>query len=224
MGTARSFFLLCLTLCVTPALATTPKRDPMREAQDAIRQRVIEGFDTEAEIVDGVSDLMGDELSKAQLAKLPAAVKQALAAQKREEQTWKAPTDVDRLEAAFAALDALGVFARIKFSDCQTCAISEMATELEKPANARFRGYVYCHEQDVEGAADPRGGVLRLGYGPRPGGAEKDTIVIANEVVAMLKRAKLEVMWDGSLDRRIAVKLKWQKRRFSKSPPVALAP
>jgi hypothetical protein len=72
------------------------------------------------------------------------------------------------------------------------------------------RGYTFYHQQDTERAVD--GGGVLLTYGAT-GGTEEASLKIGHEVVAALKAAGLQPVWDGTVRKRIGVPLEWQRRR-----------
>ena len=137
---------------------------------------------------------------------------EALAEHKREQASWTAPTDCDRLDAAFAALEKSGIVARQNFSCCGSCGAGEIVDEMEtvQEAGATVRGYVFYHEQDTDGAVE-RGG-LYLNYGSAEE-EEMPALRIGHEIVAALQQQGLTVVWDGTWEKRIHVDLDWQRRR-----------
>ena len=121
--------------------------------------------------------------------------------------------DNDRLDEAFAELDRHGIVARQNFTCCQTCGHTEISYEIiEAEQHRPVRGYVFFHWQDTESAV--RSGYLYLAYGS-VSGKESESLVIAQEVVAALRRAGLDVDWDGSVRTRICIRdIEWQRRRL----------
>lgn len=83
----------------------------------------------------------------------------------------------------------------------------------------RVRGYVFFHDQDVEGAVfygEP--GDLFLSYGALAGSGA-DAVEVGREVRDVLRAHGLDVRWNGSIDHRIAVVgLEWKRRRFTTPP------
>ncbi|MFI9008770.1 DUF6891 domain-containing protein [Actinosynnema sp. NPDC053489] len=141
-----------------------------------------------------------------------------------EQAGWPATTDVDRLLAAFAALDRGGIVARADFTCCQTCGHAEIGAEAAGPA----RGYVFFHRQDTEGAVAR--GRLWLAFGsfagsagpgaadpaaadPAPADLAAADEAVGREVVAALAAGGLPVEWNGSVRTRIEVgPITWRKR------------
>lgn len=129
-----------------------------------------------------------------------------LAAHLAEQATWPAITDCDRLDAAFAALEASGIVCRQNFSCCGTCGAYEIWDEAAalEAAGTPVRGYAFYHVQDTESAV--RGYGLYLNYGAAAEG-EAAALAIAGEIVAALQQRGLRVDWNGQWSRRIGVAL-----------------
>ncbi|WP_370236168.1 hypothetical protein [Brevundimonas sp.] len=136
---------------------------------------------------------------------------EAVAAHEAARAHWPDVTDCDRLDAAFAALEASGVIARQNFSCCGTCGASEIWDEMKQArSNGRpVRGYAFYHAQDTESAAGGRG--LYLNYGSCDEGAEA-AVAIGHEIVAALAAKGLSPDWNGALDKRIGLPLDWKRR------------
>ncbi|MFI6372066.1 DUF6891 domain-containing protein [Streptomyces sp. NPDC050546] len=125
-----------------------------------------------------------------------------------EQESWSEPTDPDRLERAFAALDRAGIVAREDFTCCRGCGMAEIGAEADgKPG---VRGFVFFHHQGTRGAAEGHG--LSLYYGGFDG-AEETTKAVGHEVVAALAAAGLSTQWDGDPGKAIdVVPMEWRKR------------
>lgn len=124
--------LLCAVSCerVEPRAATTPPAPdaapPARRAgpsdastferqmRAAIADEVKGGFAPREDIVENAVALFGDDrAAPADLETLAARLTDAaLDEQRARERSWTTPTDCDRLERAFAALEARGVVVR----------------------------------------------------------------------------------------------------------------
>ncbi|MFB7932079.1 hypothetical protein ACFC4C_23590 [Streptomyces sp. NPDC056039] len=125
-----------------------------------------------------------------------------------EQETWSEPTDPDRLERAFAALDRAGIVAREDFTCCRGCGMAEIGAEAD--GTPGVRGFVFFHHQCTRGAA--RGHGLSLYYGGFDG-SEETTKAVGHEVVAALAAAGLSTEWDGDPGKAIDVgPLEWRKR------------
>jgi hypothetical protein len=184
------------------------------DLHDFIKVQVAAGFAPIDEIVDEAVEVFTDtagDLVALRGAAL-AVTERALSAHVAEQATWFGPTDCDRLDAAFAELDRVGIVARQHFSCCGTCGSHEIHDEMDQAekAGTPSRGYTFFHVQDTEHAVG--GESLYLSYGA----AQKDqtaSIAIGHEVVATLGRHGLAPAWNGKHANRIALPLTWQRRR-----------
>jgi hypothetical protein len=172
----------------------------------------LEGFDDPGRIIESAvemveADLDDDEL-RAHAERLTA---ESLEEHQRRQSEWAGPTDCDRLDQAFAALEEQGIIARQNFSCCQNCGHAEIGEEI---ANAeaegrKVQGYTFYHMQDTEGACE--GGFLYLAYGSN--GNRAQIVRIGRRIARALEQAGLTVEWDGSAAQRIGVQLHWRRRR-----------
>jgi hypothetical protein len=142
----------------------------------------------------------------------PRLLREALAEQAEFQRSWPSRTDCDRLDAAFAALEADGVIARQNFSCCGTCGSGEIWDEIEEAQKEGrpARGYAFFHMQDTESAVEGYG--LCLNYGACEEG-EAAAVAVGRDIVAALTAQGLQTDWDGSHAKRIGVSLDWKKRR-----------
>ena len=188
-----------------------------------IDRSVRSGFRTRDEIIESVAEYADEAVPDER--DIVAAVDAAIERHRLEMSTWPAETDNDRLDRAFAQLDASGVIARQDFACCQSCGQAEIWDEVEEPA--AWRGYVFFHQQDTDRAVEGDG--LYLGFGGsergtktsllgllRPG-ARKDVLVadeaIGREIVAALTASGLPTTWDGRVQTRILVEpFDWRRR------------
>lgn len=199
-------------------LESTPEVLGDERIRAEVEAQARQGFATDAQIVESVTAVLVDEFpNDASFAnRVWRVAPEVLAAVEAESRTWQVPTDNDRLDRAFAALERDGIVARQNFTCCQSCGHAEIGDEIEA-ARGPVSGYVFFHCQDTESAAD--GGGLFLAYGavmPKCtpdvewDRASKD---VAGRVVTALRREGLDAHWDGNLSRRIQVPLVWRRRR-----------
>lgn len=206
-----------------PTPAPVADADPIdpRALQQFVTARVQQGFADRDEIVDAVVDMFADADDLEQLRALAErACDRALAEHAAQERSWREPTDCDRLDRAFAELEASGILARQKYSDCQTCGADEIRTEAKAAiaGGARIRGFVFYHDQDAEAVL---GGTLHLAYDDIDG-TEAGALAIGKAVVAALESWGLATSWDGSCAQRIAiVDLEWKRRRTTRAPTIS---
>src|SRR5262245_52096784 len=92
------------------------------DLREFIRVQVAAGFAPAVDVVDDAVDVFADTtLAPTALRDAATALaEQAVMAHRAEQASWPATTDCDRLDAAFAALDGIGVVARQHFSCCAT--------------------------------------------------------------------------------------------------------
>ncbi|WBQ04072.1 DUF6891 domain-containing protein [Kribbella sp. CA-293567] len=192
-----------------------PAAEPaaLEELRDQVLLWVLPGFNTRDEVLEYAREFRDDDEMQVSDAELEQVVDEVWNARLAEQQTWTTPTDADRVEAAFAALDAAGVVARMNFTCCQTCGVDEI--DDERPTDRPSSGYVFFHQQDSERLTD-NGSHLYLAYGTldpiRGQVAEQDT-EIGHQITAALRAQNLPVDWNGSSDQRIAVgPLTWHRR------------
>jgi len=184
------------------------------DLRDFIRVQVAAGFAPLDEMVDEAVDVFADTtLPQASLrAAATVIAEKAIAEHVTQQKSWTAPTDCDRLDAAFAALDAAGIVARQHFSCCGSCGATEIHDEMDKVAKdgTTVRGYTFFHVQDTEQAVE--GESLFLSYGA-PDRDRDAALAIAQEVVAALKEQGLHPAWNGRHANRIGLPMIWRRRR-----------
>ncbi|MGY0232914.1 DUF6891 domain-containing protein [Longispora urticae] len=183
------------------------------DLREYIRTAVRSGYDDPAEIPEEAAENVDSEDDPEVLDLAERILAEESAALAAEQAGWPAVTDCDRIDAAFAALDAAGVVARAHFTCCGTCANAEIGAELA--GHPAPRGFVYHHVQDTDHAV--AGGGLMLGYGSVADGEEAVT-AIGDEVVAALRAQGFEPKWNGSAQTRIEVPMVWQRRVPAGSP------
>lgn len=182
--------------------------DLLDDLRTTIREDVARGEDDFEEIVESaVEYLDGEEEPETAEAAARAIAAEEFAAHAEAQRGWgDGPLDTDRLDEAFAELDAAGIIARADFTCCIICGFSEIYGEAEEGATPR--GVVFCHNQDVNSAIE--GGDVHLAFAGDP---SETTPRIAAEIVETLGRHGLETEWNGDTDRRILVRMEWRVRR-----------
>jgi hypothetical protein len=174
------------------------------------------GDETYDEIVESAVDYMDGEADADEIEALASSLTaSALSAHVSDQTTWPSTTDCDRLAAAFAELNDTDIVARENFACCQTCGLAEIGGEVSDAAAAR--GYAFYHQQDAESAVES--GSLHIAYGLF---GKPPTPEIGNEVAEVLRRHGLDVYWDGSVTRRIMVRMNWQRRRVGELAVMAV--
>jgi hypothetical protein len=181
--------------------------------RDHIRRDVASGFYDEDTILTHAVEAFEEEFDPVMLrGTAQRFLREEMAAHARDQQNWPARTDCDRLDDAFAALEASGVIARQNFTCCGTCGSAEIWDEIDAvgKAGGPTRGYAFFHMQDTERAAEGDG--LYLNYGACEEG-EEAALAVANDIVTQLEAHGLRTEWNGSWSQRIAVPLDWKRRR-----------
>lgn len=181
--------------------------------ENKLRHAIAAGYDDAADALKDLEDALehvsADAGFRAEFATLAAALEQG---QRAKEATWSTPTANDRLEAAFAELDAAGIVALQNAGWTQTDGWEEIGEATEHRQNVR--GGVFFHSQDTERAME--GGGLMLTFGVVGEGGAAASAVIGEETAATLRSYGLTVEWNGRVDARLLVKpFIWQKRRFT---------
>lgn len=192
---------------------TAPELDTVMEDLRAIIDReVVGGFTPPDQIAQFAVDCQAGLADEAMLTReAERLTREALAAHQAAQVDWPAVTDCDKLDAAFASLEALGVVSRQNFTCCGTCGSSEIWDEIDTARNEGRspRGYAFFHQQDTESAAEGYG--LYLNYGACEEGSEA-AVAIGHEIVEAFNAQGLATDWDGRIERRIAVSLDWKRR------------
>jgi hypothetical protein len=154
----------------------------------------------------------GDGFDRAGMHAYAAAV---LAKKRAAEATWPADTDtdIDRLDRAFAQLDAQGICALQCTGDTLRDgyeAVSDVIHADGVPAD-RYTGFCFFHGQDENRAL--RGEGLMLAFGHIESEAADAFIAVGRQVCAVLAQHGLQTDWNGSDGSRITLgALRWQRR------------
>ncbi|NUS77751.1 MAG: hypothetical protein HOV70_16330 [Streptomyces sp.] len=189
-----------------PQEVPAPDPEVTSEAEGQVRQMLTDGYLGIEEIIRETAYLLEDRLSAAQARPI---VERLWLARVEEQESWTEPTDPDRLERAFAALERAGIVARENFTCCRNCGMGEIGAEMaDREGGAR--GFVFFHYQCTRSAAEGHG--LSVYYGDFDN-TPQGKAAVGQEVVAALDAAGLSTQWDGNPDTAIAVTpLNWRKR------------
>jgi len=197
----------------SPDQSATLTPQDINDLRDFIRVQVAAGYAPLAVIVEEAVDAFSDSLPADAVRQAATSLADAALAEHLAEQaTWPETTDCDRLDAAFAALEAAGIVARQHFTCCGACGATQILDEMDRVAKdgRPVRGYTFFHIQDTEHAVDGDG--LFLSYGA-PDGNRESAIAIGHEVVAALREQGLEPNWNGRHSYRIGLPIVWRRRR-----------
>lgn len=197
------------------------RREPPDENAEIVREHarelVLPGFTSRDEARATIREIVEDDDElHIDVDRAVAILDQVWDQRLREQRSWRGLSDADRLDAAFAELEAVGVVARMSFSCCGTCGASEIYGEVV-PGTAPM-GYVFFHQQDADGLAD-REPTLFLSYGAFAPDWRDDeqyeqaAVAVGEQVRRSLEANGLRVEWDGTHARRIGVVgLDWRRR------------
>ncbi|MHB1423348.1 MAG: DUF6891 domain-containing protein [Gemmataceae bacterium] len=177
-----------------------------------VAYRVREGFESVHEIIENATDYA---LGKHERDDLQPEIKritaELLAAHQAEQVDWEAPTECDRLDEVFAALNRQGIVARQDFSCCNNCGFTEIWDEIEEEEKRQpVEGYVFYYLQATETAFES--GQLLMAFGCVEENAAT-FIRVANKIVAELRRVGLNASWGGTAYHPIVVDgIVWRRR------------
>lgn len=194
------------------AMDETKLREGVEELRSIISRDIKGGYAGHGEIVDDALEMISDEYDIEPLRPHAQRVfDEELALHRAAEREWPAVTDYDRLDRAFANLEARGIVCRQNFTCCGTCGSAEIWDQIKEATDmgVAVRGYAFFHMQDTEGAVDGSG--LYLNYGAVEEG-EQAALDVAREISGEIESSSLKVDWDGSWQKRIGVKLDWKRR------------
>ena len=176
------------------------------EVRETVRERVDGGFDSRAEMSEELVDYFADEYEETEIQPvLERILAEEFARHQSEQALWDGPTDCDRLDRAFAALEREQIVARQNFTCCGTCGVAEIVDEAPE---MEAIGYVFYHMQDTESAANGSG--LYFNYGAEN---EEASIAIGWRLMNALQNAGLKPEWTGEITQRVFVPMNWKKRR-----------
>jgi hypothetical protein len=144
---------------------------------------------------------------------IEASVDSEFAALEKEKERWPAVTDCDKLDAVFRALNERGLIALQNAGYTQSDGYDDMRAAYQShPDKRQITGYCFYHGQDLARAID--GGGLYLAFGPIDSRKEEtEGPAVGSLIVEELKRAGLEVDWNGSFEQRIRIRnIDWKRR------------
>ncbi|MDZ4836428.1 MAG: hypothetical protein SGJ27_21850 [Candidatus Melainabacteria bacterium] len=184
-----------------------------------LRFRVWSGFHYDEEILESATEAIADgmypELEEIFDEKLINQIVNHEVKEKLEdEKQWPAMTDCDRLTRAFGKLNANGIVAL----ESAGYSIGDGWDEYREAVHAQWelkglldsvRGGCFYHEQDLERAVAGNG--LQIAYSAASGNF-LETLGVAKEVVDVLEAEGLSPAWNGNVEHRIQLPIKWQRR------------
>lgn len=186
-----------------------PATHDMREL---VRQWVWSGYDSAAALAERIdhSASAGEGFDVERIKAFAAAL---LDSKRAAEAAWPDETDCDRLDRAFADLDALGICALQCAGDTLSDGFEAVADVINADGvpQDRYSGFCFFHSQDLDRALDGEG--LALAFGHIDSQAAADFIAVGRKVCEVLAQHGLQTAWDGSDKRRIQLPhIRWQRR------------
>lgn len=201
----------------------------MQEAEKALGTYILEqidlavrgGLQSRSGIIEGAFELgfydpqecegMAEDEVRAAVTSV---VNARIAAHEADKLTWPAITDNDRLRVAFEALVKHGIVTLEDRASTLSDSYEEFLEDFRgHPNQDRLIGYCGYHRQDVERAV--HGGGLYLAFGPRPDTKDEaaDGAAVGLRIVAELRKAGFEVIWNGTIAQRVYVpSFDWKRR------------
>jgi hypothetical protein len=174
---------------------------------DAIRTSVWSGFYDRGGVQEVVDDLLEGDVDEELLR---SKIDLEFAAKILAEKSWPAVTDCDRLDSAFAAMNAAGVIALQNAGYTMSDGEGDVGEVLHTRGRDHVRGYCFYHGQDLDRAVAGDG--LMLAFGDLDGD-EKQKSAIGQVIKELLERNGFAVEWDGDPERRIAIpRIDWKRR------------
>ncbi len=198
------------------------------DIEEFLRTVAVEGYETDDLIVDEVSrSLLHDHPDQPDLEGRVAALAPALFDEvQAREAWWPIPTDNDRLDRAFAALDRDGILTRQNWYGSQGPAAEEMAHEVAAARLERsVHGFAFFHGGDIRRALAGEG--LRITWGaaaPRRRSnerCERAAWEVAQEIHRALWAQGLSPEWSRVIGEPITLPFTWRRRRRRRAARVA---
>ncbi len=177
---------------------------------EQVRVNVWSGFSDPTDVHRIIDDLLEEGADESYLR---SAVELEFDKKLREEESWPETTDCDRLDQAFATLNAHGIIALQNAGYTMSDGITEVSEVIEELGADRVRGYCFFHGQDVERAVE--GGGLMVAFGDLESVSERKA-AIGSEVKSVLESCGLVISWNGDPETRIEIPaLDWKRRTAS---------
>lgn len=188
-------------------MATLPE-----DVKEFIANMMLEGFDSVHEMIACANEFASEFHDRDFSNEINATVAELLAEQLGRQAEWKSPTDCERLDAAFAALNRQGIVARQNFSCCNNCGFTEIWDEVEEAEKSQIvTGYVFYHLQCTARAI--KTGQLLMAYGSIDDNLNSLNRVVST-IVTELRNSGLPASWAGTLGHPIVIDgIAWQRRR-----------
>lgn len=173
-----------------------------------IKTHVWSGFYSEEDVYQMIEDVLDDDADEAFLR---AAVRPEFLRKRQAEVTWPATTDCDRLDDAFAELNACGLIALHNTGMTMSDGQEDVDQALRERGRSGIKGYCFHHGQDLDRAVNGYG--LWIAFGDLDANPEQKKAV-GQQVKACLERHGLQVEWNDDPEKRLVIpKIDWKRRR-----------
>jgi len=177
---------------------------------DAIKTHVWSGFYTPDDVYQMIEDILEEGADEEML---KAAVTPEFLKKEKAEATWPETTDCDRLDDAFAALDANGIISLQNAGMTMSDGESDVGQALDERGRAGIIGYCFYHGQDLERAVVGDG--LWLAFGDLDAIPAQKTAV-GNQIKSIMEAHGFAIKWTGDPERRICLLgIDWKRRGSS---------
>ncbi|MBU7579232.1 MAG: hypothetical protein KAF27_02000 [Porphyrobacter sp.] len=198
--------------------------DDLAYLRGQVSALVAGGFFNEDDLETYLADMAFDSDAAPHAAAVRDHARAEMAAKRAAEAGWPAVTDCDRIDRAFAALEASGILALHNAGMTTSDAHGDAWDLINRDPKGTWRGFAFYHGQDVEQALAGRG--LFIGFDAvAEGAAAKQAIGAA--ILAALTAQGLAGDWNNDPETRILVPtIVWQRRtRWARPalPPSAAA-
>lgn len=181
--------------------------DTDRYILDEITTWVWSGFYDQDDVQEMIADILEDDADELYLrsAVAPEFEKKAAA-----EARWPPETDCDRLDRAFAELNASGVIALQNAGYTMSDGLDDVGDVLHQQSRTHVKGYCFYHGQDLKRAVAGTG--LMIAFGDlEDNKAEKGKI--GDLVRATLEAHGFEIEWNGDPETRLNISnIDWKRR------------
>ena len=197
---------------------SVPMKDFKQDVLSMIRDMLQAGFYSQREIRENVERLLYEEYASPHLkSRIRSTVHDFINNHEKEQLTWPAKTDCDRLDTAFQLLCADGIASFQNIGDCQYCSSLKLLKEIDqKKSPQEIKGYIFYHWQDADHAM--RTGDLYLAF------RTLDICYFNSQqmghlITAALMESGLQWIWPGEMAERICLKnFDWKRRGPGRAP------
>lgn len=183
--------------------------DDEQYVADSIDNWVRAGFYTHDDIEQMVDDIIEEDVDADEMKSL---IGPKLRAKLREERSWPAVTDCDRLDQVFYALHEQGICSLANAGYTMSDGYSDVSEAVADAPDGHYTGFCFYHGQDVERAIEGEG--VMLAFGDLGDDAAR-SVQVGQVIVDALKLAGFQADWDGTTQTRINLPVFDWKRRAS---------